>query len=139
MKYTQKELQAGAILSQYGKTLPKKWKGLKEVWHAWHQPHLVYQMSWGEYVNRVIEIEDTKPVHEKPLRFKLLNLVKGKFRRTKAYAEWNKAYAEWKKADAEWKKADAEEIQKLHRKECKDCSWDGKQVLFKETLEKVKA
>jgi len=49
----------------------------------------------------------------------------------KADAEWKKAYAERKKAYAEWKETHKKEIDILHKKECKNCPWDGKTIFPK--------
>ena len=146
------ELKAKSILKKYGKRLPEQWRGRRNAWHAWHQPSKVYFMSYKEFIDRVIEIEEDKPENEKPIRFKFFNVVRGKFLRTKAYADWQKAAADWQKdyadwqkadwhkadadwqkadadwqkADADWQKADADSILRLWKKECPDCPWDEK-------------
>jgi hypothetical protein len=40
------------------------------------------------------------------------------------------AYGEARKAFDEACKAYAEEINQLHAKECPDCPWDGKEIVF---------
>ena len=175
----QLEKQASDVLQKHGKKLPKRWRGGKEVWHAWHSPYLAYFLTWRGFLERIIEIENNKPENEKPLRFRLINPVVGKFSKTKAsaawdkayavrrkayavrrkasaawvkadavrrkasaawdkayavrrkaYAAWERAYAAWFKADAARDKADADTINKLHAKECPNCTWNKRAIVF---------
>ena len=117
---------AKSILKKYGRKLEPSWAGVANVWHAWHEPHMVWIMTYKEYINRIIQIEQNKPTNEKPVRFKFFKPVKGKFKKSKADADRKKAYADWEKAYAY-------SVKKLHDKECPNCPWDEKttQLIFK--------
>jgi hypothetical protein len=52
-----------------------------------------------------------------------------------AFAKWEEADAKWEEADAKWEEADAKSeeadakwLDKLHRKICKNCPWDGSTI-----------
>ena len=124
-------------------------------WHVWHNRLLSY---CPDYDRRVRTIEITKPAHEVKPRLAWMQMVKGKLpeeviRACEAYSKaceaFNKACeAGYKAYEACYKKVDKaygkamkaynkaladnkDAIEKLHAKECKACSWNGKNLVFK--------
>ena len=121
----------------------------RKGWY-WHQFHdgLV---SWcGSYWDRRDEIRTCKPENEIETRLRFFRRVKGKVPAilavaAKTYTEAGRAYAgcpessigsclvDFQKAEMDYKNAVrscANEIEALHAKECPDCPWDGKQLVF---------
>jgi hypothetical protein len=118
--------QARAISIKYNFPLVKRWKGLKAFWHVWHQSFLMWFITYEEYIDRIIAIEEQKPQGQKAKRYKLMKSVQYQFKasqvdqawvkvdqaRDKAYQAWvkvdqarDKAYQVWIKADQVWIKA----------------------------------
>ena len=138
--------EAKDISIKYDFPLVKKWRGLKLFWHVWHEPNLCFWITYEGYIDRIINIEETKPQPQKHERYQLMKPVKQKskgddeFR--KAYAEWRKANAEFRKARVNWEKAYDEydrayddwretnhnSILQAHAIECPDCKWDGEKL-----------
>ena len=130
---------------------------MKKIEWAWHIHHdKLVEPLLKSIKSRIAFIKKNKPEEEQELRLKLLKKVKGKLpevllvekahaewekayaEREKAYTEWEKAYAKWEKADAKWEKAYTEwkkkyqpQILVLHKKECLNCSWNGKTIFSK--------
>ena len=116
------------------------------VAHMGHDAPWLQIQKREDVAKRIAYIKTNKPKHERPLRLKLLQIVKEplpprleKIRAAclEAYAEWQKADAElqqtdaeWRKAYAEWRKADAEwqrvinspEGVTFHKEVC-GCAW----------------
>ena len=130
--------QAKAISKKYNFPLLKKWEGYKLFWHVWHQPKLIFLITYPQYLDRIINIEENKPQEQKVERYKLMKPALQKF---KADAAWAKACAAWAKADAAWNKAYAarnkacaawegknHDLIIAHTKECPGCKWDGEKL-----------
>ena len=115
-----------------------KTKGM--FWHVHHDQLLEYCYGYGE---RVRCIKENKPKDERELRLRLFQLVKGKLpvavikARTaydKAQTAYIKARTAYIKAQTAYDKAlqnNVVAIEKLHRKECQSCPWDGKTIFRK--------
>ena len=58
----------------------KPWEGRKAIWHLWHDEFQVYEITYEEYLKRLISIYRNKPKSEKPIRYKLIRPVKGHIR-----------------------------------------------------------
>ena len=144
--------RARAILKKYGQRLPKRWTGAKPIFHVWHEPYLLWLLTYDEFIERVIEVEENKPDNQKRVRFKLMRPVRAKLSNLPLYADWEKADADWRKAYADWRKADADwrkayaDLQKadadfysankdfltaLHAKECGCKEWNGLEIIFR--------
>ena len=109
--------QAKAISKKYNFPLLKKWEGYKLFWHVWHQPKLIFLITYPQYLDRIINIEENKPQEQKVERYKLMKPALQKF---KADAAWAKACAAW-----EGKNHD---LIIAHTKECPGCKWDGEKL-----------
>jgi len=122
-------------------------------WHVHYDRLLEYCYS---YDKRVAYIKNHKPANEIETRLRLFQPVKGKLPKTvieacaacdKAYAvvvetcaayrktcaACDKAYAAYDETYAAYRKAIEDslpEIEALHARECPDCPWDGKQLVF---------
>ena len=141
--------QAKAISKKYNFPLLKKWEGYKLFWHVWHQPKLIFLITYPQYLDRIINIEENKPQEQKVERYKLMKPALQKFKAdaawakadaalakadatwNKAYAAWNKAYAAlgdaaWVKAYAAWKKACAARAKADAAWAKADAAWEGK-------------
>ena len=125
-------------------------------WHVHHEVLCEYSHDIDE---RIEYIKKNKPAHEVDLRLRLMQPVKGKLpdelvkankARVKANKAWvkayearDKAYEAWVKANKAWVKARVkedkawdkykDEIEALHKEECKDCPWNGK-TIFPEAM-----
>ena len=134
--------KARGYAKQYSFPLVKRWDGTKEFWHVWHQPHLIYFLLYDEYINRIVEIAETKPQEQRTGRFALMRPVKHMFphaawtkadaartkadaARTKAYVAFTKADAARTKAAAAWRDKNHDAIIDAHAAECPGCKWDG--------------
>ena len=97
--------EAKEIAKKYKVTLPARWKGRKNIWHAWHllKYNLLTPMTYLEFINRFVAIGTQKPEEQRVERFHLMKPVKHIFRQ----------------------KANTNEIAKAHNAECPDCKWDG--------------
>ena len=78
-------------------------KRLKMYWHLHHE--ILVENLTEPLKNRIAYIKKEKPKEEAALRLKLLKKVKAKV---------------FPKTQEGW--------EKLHKKECKNCSWDGKSI-----------
>lgn len=115
-------------------------------WHVHHDKLLEYCYNYRE---RVDFIKNQKPANEVKTRLRLFRPVKGKLpiemvRTIKAYNKackaFNKARKPFCKAREPFYKACEAfnkacesykaEIEDLHVKECPNCSWDGKEIVF---------
>jgi len=120
----------------------------------WHIHHDVLCEWSGDIDERIRYIKDQKPENERALRLRLMKPVKGKLparfvkaweARDKAWEAYekageacDKAWEAWEKAWEAWEKAREarkDELEALHKKECRGCPWDGKTLFPK----KVKA
>ena len=111
-------------------------------WHKYHE--IILSLSFDPILRRRNIIRKTKPPKEVPLRLRLLKPVKGKLPVAvlKAAKElrvvqtdaglFNYKYASDKFYAALSDKRNKETIEKLHRKECKRCPWDGKTIFPKQ-------
>lgn len=90
------------------------------VWHMYHSYLLTY--CW-DYDWRVEDIKLCKPRDEVPTRLKRFQLVKGTlpdaFNETRDGSQISRLAEEYK-----------EVIEALHREECKNCTWNGKELVF---------
>ena len=77
------------------------------VAHMGHNAPWLQIKTRKEVKDRIAHIKAKKPERERPLRLKLLKIVKEPLpsRLAKAYAAWVKTSAAWVKADATWDKA----------------------------------
>ena len=120
---TDKTEAAHRILAGLMLTLPEAWKGVREVWHAWHEPYAAYQMTFPEFCERVIEVYDVKPENEVFLRLRLMKPVIGKFEMTPVYVNWQCAYINWKYAEKRWEHAYANQANTFSEFEHADVKW----------------
>ena len=78
----------------------------------WHIHHDVL-CEWSDDINeRIRYIKTYKPENERALRLRLMKPVKGKLP-----ARFGKAWVSCK-----------DELEALHKKECRGCPWDGKTI-----------
>lgn len=116
----------------------------------WHAYHWLYLLFWVEdYDERIETIQTEKPKHEREDRLRWFKKVEGKLptelveagkARAKAYQAWlevNLANDETAEISREAGKAYRKicrkhqpAIEKLHAKECPDCSWEGMRLVF---------
>ena len=137
------EVKAQAIAKEFGFELEAAWEGYKPFWHVWHQPKLLYWITYEQYLYRIIEIKENKPKHELQHRFRLLKpvtgvlpveLCKAWMKVDEAWMKWNEAWVEsrmkwnvaWVKLNETYQKY-LPEIQVLHLAECKGCLWNEKE------------
>ena len=149
--------EARKISIKYNFPLIEKWDRYKTFWHVWHQPKLMWFITYIEYIERIINIELQKPQEEKQERFCLMKPVMQKFKadaawkkadaawkkayaagekayakayaaREKAYVAREKAYAAREKVDAAWESQNHDIIILAHEKECPNCKWDGEKL-----------
>lgn|SRR4030067_3253183 len=88
----------------------------------WHIHHLkLVEYYYGFIKGRRKYIKENKPKDEKALRLRLLKRVKGKLskRLLKHIEVWGINYLNSK---------DLLELEKLHLRECKNCTWDGETI-----------
>mgnify|MGYP001583313758 CR=1 FL=1 len=104
--------------------------------------HMCHDAPWlliktqEEVKERIAYIKGFKPERERPLRLKLLKIIKEPLppKLAKAYEAWVKAYDVWVKANAAWVKANAAWVKAInsregvafHKKVC-GCAWSPKQ------------
>jgi len=116
----------------------------------WHIHHDVL-CEWSDDIDeRIRYIKTYKPENERALRLRLMKPVKGKLpvrfveAYVKAWVAYEKAGALGKAWVAYYKAQEAlgkaweackDELEALHKKECRGCPWDGKTLFPK----KVKA
>jgi len=110
------------------------------VLHPYHDTLI----GWVDIKKRVETIRNHKPKHERNLRLKWMKKVKGKLPEkfvitAKAYCKAVEAYRKageaYRKAEEAYCKAEKKHmpaIVKLHKKECPDCTWNGKELIFPE-------
>jgi hypothetical protein len=116
----------------------------------WHIHHGVLCEWSDDIAERIACIKTQKPERERALRLKRMKPVKGKLpvRFVEAYVKAREAYekagalgkawvAYYKAQEALGKAWEAckDELEALHKKECRGCPWDGKTLFPK----KVKA
>jgi hypothetical protein len=100
----------------------------------WHIHHDILCEPLTEPISvRRKYIKEFKPKDEVPLRLKLMKRVKGKLPRefVKAGEAYNKAWEAYHKVVEAYHKAGEAyqaEIEQLHKKECKNCLWNGKTI-----------
>ncbi len=99
------ESKAREILSRFDLELNESWEGSRPVWHAWHTPHPIYLMAYREYVDRVVEIAECKPLIEQEQRLRSMRPATHVFSSTPEIAALERAYDAWRRAAAEWKRA----------------------------------
>lgn len=91
------------------------------VWHMYHKQ----LMSWCyDYDYRVRDIMTIKPVSERPVRLRRFQFVKGKLPDVFG-GPLDNSRVSW------FVRQHQEEIDALHAEECKDCSWNGAELLFR--------
>lgn len=113
-------------------------------WHVYHNELISYCYNYDE---RVRWIKHYKPDIEIATRIRLFQPVKGKLSKTLLLLgkKYHKARASYQKLssarngtilnnivkalDASVKK-NKKSIKKLHEKECPDCPWDGRNIIF---------
>jgi len=127
---------------------------------CWHVHHKILMEYCYDYKGRVDAIKRDKPANEVHIRLQLFKFVKGKLPKRllkagkacveagkaykkagkpyseawKAYNEAGKAHNEAEKAYNEAEKAYEKEIDILHKKECPNCPWDGKEIVFNDEV-----
>lgn len=86
------------------------------VKHIHHDGPWLLPKSRAEVRLRIAQINEYKALDERPIRLKLLKIVKEPLppqlekalaARQKVYAAWEEAYAAWQKTNAAWLEADA--------------------------------
>ena len=121
----------------------------KLAWHVHHERLCEFLTEPIE--SRQLYIKEQKPASEHNLRLKLLKIVKGRLpkglqeayeKRQESYQKWQKTYQKWQEANQKrqeanqkWQKAlvaAMPAMEKLHKKECPGCPWDGKTIFPKE-------
>ena len=95
-----KELLGGDL--KYGKFVKTKGTVQKMYWHIHHEVLMEYLTE--PLKNRIEYIKTNKPEHERDIRLKLLKAVKAPIR------DYPKDHQGW---------------ESLHKKECKNCPWNG--------------
>jgi hypothetical protein len=85
---------------QYGTELSPAWEGLKVIKHPWHQPArmIAYPMTYAEFIDRIIEIAEYKPVDERAERLALMKPYKTEFKLPKYLTKAGDAYNKVKDA-----------------------------------------
>jgi len=101
-------------------------------WHVHHDILLEWCWGWDE---RVEVIKTTKPESEISIRLKLFQPVKGKLPKEVTSARdacdsARDAYDSARNAYDKTLKKHTKAIEALHKKECPDCPWDGKKIVF---------
>ena len=129
--------EAREISIRYNFPLIERWDGDKAFWHVWHQPSLIWFITYIEYIERIINIELRKPQEEKQERFCLMKPVMQKFKINAAWKKANaarkKTYTAWAKADAAWVKPDAtRKKKKIYNAWAKaDAAWEEAYAAWK--------
>ena len=96
---------------------------LTYVWHVYHNQLVTAVFYSRPITDRRIRIKGIKPFSEHALRFRLLKIVKGKIpdRITKFVM---RNYMDGRRQDL----SDDKTFIALHKKECKNCPWDGSTI-----------
>ncbi len=97
---------------------------LTYIWHFYHNQLATSILYSSPIKKRRFQIKADKPFSEHDIRLKLLKVVKGKLpdRIIKLVQE---AIHEGRRYDLSCEKT----VIKLHKKECKNCPWNGKTIL----------
>ena len=93
---------------------------LTYIWHMYHNQLVTAIFFPAPIKNRRITIKERKPPHEHALRLRLLKKVKGKVS-DKITTLVMQYYRNGRRYDL----TDNKEFLALHKKECKNCPWDG--------------
>lgn len=91
------------------------------VWHEFHNQLLTYCF---DFAYRIETIEHNKPASEKPTRLKLFRFVKGEL--PAAFVKTRDRHI----ISGLVLLVHNEEIEALHKKECKHCTWNGEELVF---------
>ena len=108
----------------------------KSGFFCWHLHHKGKLMEYCyDFERRVKFIKEDKPAHEVPYRLKWMKRVEGELPEEvkRAGQEYARALREHDRAGQEYDRAldlHKEEIEALHKKECPDCTWNGKELVF---------
>ena len=93
---------------------------LTYIWHMYHNQLVTAIFFIAPIKNRRITIKERKPPEEHALRLRLLKIVKGKVS-DKITTLVGQYYRSGRKYDLN----DNKEFLALHKKECKNCPWNG--------------
>ena len=93
---------------------------LTYIWHMYHNRLVTSLFYTAPIKKRRISIKAHKPPGEHALRLRLLKIVKGKIPDEITKKVWS-SFNAGQRYDLTYEKA----IIKLHKKECKNCPWDG--------------
>ena len=93
---------------------------LTYIWHFYHNQLATSIFYSAPIKKRRLQIKANKPFSEHGIRLKLLKVVKGKLPDRIIKLGW-KAFHEGRRYELSCEKV----IIKLHKKECKNCPWDG--------------
>lgn len=110
---------------------------------AWHLSHDILLEYCYDYKGRVMFIERNKPKHEIPIRLQLLQFIKGelpdevvkaacKFAKSPiaSFPQGYSIYFRRLNALRRVIKDNQSAIEVLHVKECPNCCWNGKELVF---------
>jgi len=114
--------QATAYLKSYNLSLPEAWAGRRDLWHMWHSPTLIYRGTFANFCERVIEICENKPEHEKKFRLERMKPVQHVFA-SEAVAAWKQADAAWEQAGTAWDQAYAARDQAYAARQAAHAAW----------------
>jgi len=104
--------------------IPESYEGYKLVTHVWHQPSLLWLMTYEQLLNRLIEIYETKPKAERSERYSLIKVVEHEFD-SPTYHVLLEARRRWDEGDCEWDEADRKRDGAVREWNGGDCEWDG--------------
>ena len=90
------------------------------IWHMYHNQLVTAIFSAAPIKNRRISIKVRKPYQEHAVRLRLLKKVKGKIS-DKITTLVKQYYNNGRRYDL----TDNKEFEALHKRECKNCPWDG--------------
>ena len=97
---------------------------LTYIWHFYHNQLMTAIFHPTPVKKRRITIKAIKPIGERPLRLRLLKVVKGKIPDRITKNQWI-AYHDGRRCDLTNNKA----VIALHKKECyKECPWNGNSI-----------
>lgn len=68
-------LKASLIAKLFNFKLLDEYEGIKPFWHVWHSNRLIYGLSYEDYIERIKEIYDNKPVYEFVERYRIFKPV----------------------------------------------------------------
>ena len=93
---------------------------LTYIWHFYHNQLMTAIFHSTPVKQRRINIKAMKPIGEWPLRLRLLKIVKGKIPIKITKKVWIQFHQ-----GSRYNFNDNKTVMALHKKECKNCPWDG--------------